>query len=90
MGNFSYRLYEVMELGNIPIIIDTDFELPLSGLSEWESNSIIVSINKINVIDKIISNWISKKHIPNPSGFYAKYLSPKSYFDFIYRKNFDS
>lgn len=84
MGNFSYRLYEVMELGNIPIIIDTDFDLPLSKYIDWESNSILVSINKINFIDKIIDDWIAKKYCPNPKLFYKKFLSPDSYFKYIH------
>lgn len=88
MGNFSYRLYEVMELGNLPIILDTDFELPLSKYIDWVSNSIIVSTNNINCIDKIIDDWIAKKYNPDPALFYKKFLSPKSYLKILYNINF--
>jgi hypothetical protein len=35
-GNFSYRLYETLSCGRIPVFIDTDCVLPLESVIEWK------------------------------------------------------
>jgi hypothetical protein len=35
-GNFSYRLYETLSCGRIPVFIDTDCVLPLESLIDWK------------------------------------------------------
>lgn len=47
-GNFSFRLYECMSLGKIPLIIDTDISLPCSDKINWSDNFIVTSIDDIN------------------------------------------
>lgn len=47
-GNFSFRLYECMSLGKIPLIIDTDLALPCSDEIDWEKTSIITQGDGIN------------------------------------------
>jgi hypothetical protein len=34
-GNFSYRLYETLSLGRIPVVPDTDLTLPLDDIIDW-------------------------------------------------------
>ena len=51
-GNFSYRFYEALSFGRIPILIDTDTLLPLQTKIEW-SEHIIVLDNNINSISQI-------------------------------------
>jgi hypothetical protein len=36
VGNWSYRLYEAMSLGRIPVLIDTDTALPFEGAMPWD------------------------------------------------------
>lgn len=36
-GNFSYRLYECLSMGKIPIIINTDIVLPCNDVIEWQN-----------------------------------------------------
>lgn len=40
-GNFSVRFYETLAMGRIPLLVDTDFRLPLSDSINWEKHCII-------------------------------------------------
>jgi hypothetical protein len=39
-GNFSYRLYEALSFGSIPILIDTDTVLPFEKIIDWDQHLI--------------------------------------------------
>lgn len=41
-GNFSVRLYEVLAMGRIPILIDTDCRLPLDQSVSWKEHVLLV------------------------------------------------
>ena len=41
-GNFSYRLYETLCCGRIPVFIDTDCVLPLESSIDWKSHCVWV------------------------------------------------
>lgn len=43
VGNFSVRFYEVLAMGRIPVVVYTDFRLPLVQRISWEKHCIIVS-----------------------------------------------
>jgi hypothetical protein len=58
-GNFSVRFYETLSLGRIPVLIDTDVELPSSSLIDYDSFLIKINIKDINKIDDIILNFHS-------------------------------
>jgi hypothetical protein len=90
-GNFSYRLYETMSVGKIPIIIDTELVLPCEDVINWKEISVWVSdINDINTNIKTFWDRLTDKgyialqnlilEVYNnyicPSGF-AKYLETK-------------
>lgn len=53
--NFSYRLYEVMSAGRIPIIIDTNMRLPELESMNWEDFSVIVPYLEVGKIGKIVA-----------------------------------
>lgn len=53
--NFSYRLYEVMSAGRIPIIIDTNMRLPELESLKWEEFSAIVPYSEVDKIGKIVA-----------------------------------
>lgn len=53
--NFSYRLYEVMSAGRIPIIIDTNMRLPELESLNWEDFSVIVPYAEVGKIGKIVA-----------------------------------
>ena len=46
-GNFSVRFYETLAMGRIPIVIDTDFRLPLNHEINWDKHCVIVKADKI-------------------------------------------
>jgi hypothetical protein len=59
-GNFSYRLYETICLGRIPIIIDTDIDLPFDEFLSYKENLLIIDESKIeNIEDFIMDYWIN-------------------------------
>lgn len=43
VGNFSVRFYEVLAMGRIPVVVYTDFRLPLAQRISWENHCVIVS-----------------------------------------------
>ncbi len=60
-GNFSYRLYETMMMGRIPIIIDSDQVFPFENLLDYNEFSIMVRVGELQNINNIISKWLSDK-----------------------------
>lgn len=41
-GNFSYRLYETMAAGRIPVLVDTDCVLPFDFLLDWRNYCVLI------------------------------------------------
>lgn len=41
-GNFSYRFYEALSFGRIPILLDTDVALPFSNSIDWSKHIIVI------------------------------------------------
>jgi hypothetical protein len=55
IGNFSYRLYETLSLGRIPVFVDTDCVLPLEDEIEWRDYCVWVDEADIGRIgDRVI------------------------------------
>lgn len=78
-GNFSYRFYEALSFGRIPILIDTDTLLPLQTKIEWSEHIIILdnNINSISQIkDKIENANIS---MVNNRILWEKYFTPQGF-----------
>ena len=62
-GNFSYRLYEVLSCGRIPVFINTDCMLPFDSTIDWKKHVVWVEENELNKIDeKIVSFHIEKSN----------------------------
>jgi hypothetical protein len=55
--NSSYRLYEVMSAGRIPVIIDTNLDLPMLQGMKWEDFSIIIPFSKIDSVGERIHTF---------------------------------
>jgi hypothetical protein len=60
VGNFSVRFFETLAVGRIPVLIDTDCNLPLQDEINWEKHCIKIPENDINKMDQIISNFHKK------------------------------
>lgn len=56
-GNFSFRLYETLALGRIPVFIDTDCALPLENLIDWQKYCVWVDEKQIGRVDRIVKEF---------------------------------
>ena len=77
-GNFSYRLYETMMMGRIPVIINSDQVFPFEDILDYNDFSIMIDVSNIKNIENIISKWdddiinIQKKN----REIWMEYMSP--------------
>lgn len=62
-GNFSYRLYETLALGRIPIIINSNLKLPLENVLDWNSFSIIIELEEIQNLHRIMHDFSLKFNV---------------------------
>ncbi len=54
-GNFSYRFYEVLSCGRIPVFVDSDCVLPFDHLIDWRKYAVWVDSRDIGSIgDRVI------------------------------------
>lgn len=80
-GNFSYRFYETMCLGRIPLVINTDIVLPFDDFIRYDEKIINIELSNIeNLLQEIINFWEKiddydkfQKEIVN---FWEKNISP--------------
>lgn len=77
-GNFSYRLYETMMMGRIPVIVDTDIVLPYENIIDWDKHCVIVK-NHFDIVEKI-KEFYNKNNVvtiqKNNRKIWEEYLSP--------------
>jgi len=89
-GNYSYRFYEALSLGRIPVLLDTDCILPLEDRIDYDSFVLRVDYKNMAHLDAIIAQHyrsLSNKDFQNMQKMardaYQQYLSVQSYFRFI-------
>lgn len=86
VGNFSYRIYEAMMCGRIPILLNTDCVLPYDFLINWEKLIPIVDIKEINRMPEIILDFHNRiknkfqEHQDLIRKTWEEYLSPTGFF----------
>jgi hypothetical protein len=82
-GNFSYRLYETLALGRIPVIINSDLKLPLENILDWKSFSLILELNEIQNLHKKLYDFSLKYNIEkiceDNKKIYEEYFSPHGF-----------
>jgi hypothetical protein len=55
IGNFSYRLYETLSMGRIPIFVDTDCVLPLEFDVAWRDYCVWVDESEVDrIADRVL------------------------------------
>jgi hypothetical protein len=59
-GNFSFRIYETMACGRIPLLVDTDCVLPFDFLIDWGKLFPIVKKSDISHIGEALLNFHNK------------------------------
>jgi len=92
-GNFSYRLYETLALGRIPIFIDTDAALPFQDRIDWQKYCVWVGENRIRSIGRTVSdfhNQLDNKRFEQLQRdcrrLWEDYLRPEGYFREVVRE----
>jgi hypothetical protein len=91
-GNFSYRLYEVMSCGRIPVFINCDSALPYDHIIDWKRHMVWVEESDLQNLGSTLAHF--HKHI-SPGDFirlqkanrevYLEYLSPYGFYKNLYR-----
>lgn len=83
-GNFSYRFYEALSFGRVPILIDTDMVLPGEGIIPWDSTIVRIPIADFLQMDqKQFTDLLHSKQISplRNREIWEQWLSPEGYLD---------
>ena len=56
-GNFSYRLYETLSCGRIPVFVDTDCVLPLDFAADWRAHCVWVDESELDSIGDRVAEF---------------------------------
>lgn len=59
-GNFSVRFYETLAMGRIPLLINTDCQLPFENKINWNRNAIIINQTNVTSIIAAIEDFHQK------------------------------
>jgi hypothetical protein len=60
-GKSSFRLYECMQLGTIPVYVYDDKWIPFEDTIDWSKFSVLIHVSDINNIDSILSSYTNDK-----------------------------
>jgi hypothetical protein len=82
-GNFSYRFYEALCMGRIPILIDTDTSLPFEKVIDWSNYIIKIDENKLDQLPSLIRECKIKP--VDIRRMWEEYLSPEGYMKNFYK-----
>jgi hypothetical protein len=76
-GNFSWRFYESLSFGRIPILIDTDIILPFEKIINWNDFIIKIKEEKLEMLPELIKN--DNRSMLNNRLLWETYFSPEGY-----------
>jgi hypothetical protein len=80
-GNFSYRFYEALSFGRVPVLIDTDNVLPFEDHIDWDKYIMRISFDdfmKSNISDFVTNRRANFSPIENRK-LWEKWFSPEGY-----------
>ena len=91
-GNFSYRLYETLACGRIPVFVDTDCLLPYHSSIPWKQHCVWVDQTDLDQLPEKIAQFhdalTDRQFIDLQRScreFWQTFLSPEGYFKHFYR-----
>jgi hypothetical protein len=91
-GNFSYRLYETLSCGRIPIFVDTDCVLPYDFALNWARHSVWVDAGELSKISEKVVEFHDNlspqkfKDIQRENRvFWERWLSPEGFFTNLHK-----
>lgn len=87
-GRSSFRLYEVMQLGSIPVFIYDDKWIPFQNEIDWDEFSVLIHLNDIDKIDDILSSYTDERIEQMQSNLY-KYWKENFTMESIFNKIID-
>jgi len=86
-GNFSYRLYEALSAGRIPLFVDTDCVLPFEDEIDWRSLCVWVDERDVATVAEAVA---ARHRELGADGFeqaqrecrrvWEEYLSPEGFY----------
>lgn len=86
-GNFSYRLYETMNCGRIPVFVDTDCVLPYQAEIKWKDYCVWVDEREVGRVGDTVAAFhdsITDRRFTELQrecrGLWERYLSPEGFF----------
>jgi hypothetical protein len=89
-GNFSYRLYEVLSCGRIPLFVNTDCVLPYDHIIDWkkyvlwiDQQDILSMASKVVEFHSKLSNEEFHKLQHNARFLYEEWISPAGFYSKI-------
>lgn len=56
-GNYSYRLYEALSMGRIPVVVDTDLALPAADVVPWSELCVWVPRHRIGDVAEVVASF---------------------------------
>lgn len=77
-GKSSFRLYEAMQLGSIPVYVSDAHYLPWTDELDWDNLAVLVKENEIDNIDEIlksISGYKIEKILKYTQSIYDQYFT---------------
>lgn len=90
-GNFSYRLFEILSCGRIPVFINTDSILPFDSVINWKEHLVWVEEAELHKIDQIVLNFHRSKTPEqlikiqeSNRKLYTEYISPNGFFKHLH------
>jgi hypothetical protein len=91
-GNFSYRLWETLSLGRIPVFVDTDCVLPYDFLVDWRDYCVWIDRTEIPRIGEKVAafherlspaDFVERQHACRR--LWEEYLTPEGFFANFHR-----
>ncbi len=90
-GNYSYRFYETLREGRIPVFIDTECLLPCTDIIDWKSLIVWVPERKTNYIARTITSFhnnilpaVFKERQEILRNIYEQYLTKKGFAEYLF------
>jgi hypothetical protein len=87
-GNFSYRLYETLSCGRIPVFVDTDCVLPYDFVIEWREHVVWVEEGRLDEIGEQVLDFherLSDSEFVELQrecrSIWERYLRPEGFFE---------
>jgi hypothetical protein len=91
-GNFSYRLYETLSCGRIPVFVDTDCVLPLDFAVDWREYCVWIDQTEIGQIGDRVAEFhegLSDTDFADLQRecrrFWETHISPEGFFSHLHR-----